>query len=63
MSRVYFASWRGAREQTRLRLTRIGFVFQTFNLMPTLSALENVALPMRLAGVGRREHGVGAGAD
>jgi len=43
------------REQTRLRLTRIGFVFQTFNLMPTLSALENVALPMRLAGVGRRE--------
>lgn len=43
------------REQTHLRLNRIGFIFQTFNLMPTLTALENVALPMRLAGVGRRE--------
>ena len=44
-----------AARQTALRLRRIGFVFQTFNLMPTLTALENVALPMRLAGVvGRR---------
>lgn len=44
-----------ARTQTHLRLKRIGFIFQTFNLMPTLSALENVALPMRLAGKGKRE--------
>jgi putative ABC transport system ATP-binding protein len=36
-------------ERTRLRRTRIGFVFQFFNLLPTLTALENVALPARLA--------------
>jgi putative ABC transport system ATP-binding protein len=35
---------------TRLRRDRIGFVFQGFNLLPTLSAEENVALPIRLAG-------------
>jgi putative ABC transport system ATP-binding protein len=35
--------------RTRLRRTRIGFVFQFFNLLPTLTALENVALPARLA--------------
>ena len=38
---------------TRFRLTRIGFVFQRFYLMPALSALENVELPMAEAGVGR----------
>lgn len=37
-----------------LRLHSIGFIFQTFNLMPTLSALENVMLPMKLAGTPRR---------
>ena len=37
-------------ERTRLRRTRIGFVFQTFNLVPYLSALENVQVPLSLVG-------------
>jgi putative ABC transport system ATP-binding protein len=37
-------------QRTLLRRDRIGFVFQFFNLLPTLTALENVALPARLAG-------------
>jgi ABC-type lipoprotein export system ATPase subunit len=37
-------------ERRKIRLLRMGFVFQTFNLLPTLSALENVELPMTLAG-------------
>ncbi|UTF54283.1 ABC transporter ATP-binding protein [Natronosalvus rutilus] len=43
------------RERTRLRGTRVGFVFQTFNLMPRLNALENVALPQLFRSVGRTE--------
>jgi putative ABC transport system ATP-binding protein len=35
---------------TRLRRDKIGFVFQSFNLLPTLSALENITLPADLAG-------------
>jgi putative ABC transport system ATP-binding protein len=35
---------------TRLRRDRIGFVFQSFNLVPTLTAAENIALPLDLAG-------------
>jgi putative ABC transport system ATP-binding protein len=35
---------------TELRRDRIGFVFQAFNLIPTLDAAENITLPMRLAG-------------
>jgi putative ABC transport system ATP-binding protein len=41
------------RELTHLRLTRLGFVFQRFHLLPVLTALENVELPMAEAGVGR----------
>ena len=43
------------REATAFRLRNIGFVFQRFYLMPILSALENVALPMAEARVGREE--------
>jgi putative ABC transport system ATP-binding protein len=35
---------------TRLRRDRIGFVFQSFNLLPTLTAAQNIGLPMELAG-------------
>ena len=38
------------KELTRLRRDRIGFVFQSFNLLPVLSAAENIQLPARLAG-------------
>lgn len=38
------------RELTRLRRERIGFVFQAFNLLPSLTAQENIALPLQLAG-------------
>lgn len=42
-------------ERTHLRRDRLGFVFQFFNLLPTLSALENVCLPALLAGQPRKE--------
>ncbi|MGH2704598.1 MAG: ABC transporter ATP-binding protein [Actinomycetota bacterium] len=38
------------RELTRLRRDRLGFVFQAYNLVPTLTALENITLPLSLAG-------------
>ena len=38
------------KELTRLRRDRVGFVFQAFNLIPTLSARENIVLPLSLAG-------------
>ncbi len=40
------------KELTMLRLDRVGFIFQAFNLVPTLNAIENITLPMDLA---RRE--------
>jgi predicted ABC-type transport system involved in lysophospholipase L1 biosynthesis ATPase subunit len=41
------------RERTLLRRLELGIVFQAFHLIPTLTALENVALPLELAGLGR----------
>ncbi len=38
------------KELTRLRRDRVGFVFQSFNLVPTLTALENITLPLDIAG-------------
>jgi len=44
-----------ADEQARVRSERIGFVFQSFHLVPRLSAAENIALPMTLAGIAPAE--------
>ncbi|MDY7078179.1 MAG: ABC transporter ATP-binding protein, partial [Chloroflexota bacterium] len=43
------------RELTELRRHQIGFVFQSFALLPTLSAFDNVALPLRIVGTEVRE--------
>jgi len=40
----------GERQLTHLRRDRIGFIFQSFNLLPTLSAAENIDLPLSIAG-------------
>jgi putative ABC transport system ATP-binding protein len=42
-------------ELTKLRLNRIGFIFQTFNLIPTLDTFDNVMLPMKLAGIPKKK--------
>lgn len=41
--------------RTRLRREKIGMIFQTFNLLPTLTALENASLPLRLQGLGTHD--------
>src|SRR3982750_4612589 len=44
-----------AKEKTKYRGQTIGFVFQAFNLLPTLTAAENAAVPLLINGVKRRE--------
>jgi len=44
-----------AYELAWLRCRKIGYIFQTFNLIPVLTAIENVALPMIFAGIPKRE--------
>ena len=53
-------SFLSERQLTALRRTGIGFIFQFFNLIPTLTVRENVAFPLSLAGVSAREAGVKA---
>lgn len=45
----------GEDQLNKLRLRKIGFVFQTFNLLPTLTAVENVMFPMELTGTSANE--------
>jgi putative ABC transport system ATP-binding protein len=45
----------GDRQLTRIRAGSVGFVFQTFHLLPSLTVKDNVVLQLRLAGFGRRE--------
>jgi ABC-type lipoprotein export system ATPase subunit len=56
---VYFKNKRlskmAEREITRLRRVEFSFVFQSFALLPTFSAYENVELPLRIQGLSRRE--------
>jgi putative ABC transport system ATP-binding protein len=45
----------GEKERTRLRRHKVSFIFQSFALLPTLSAIENVTLALHIAGVGAAE--------
>src|SRR5438309_11950091 len=44
----------GQRERTRFRGLSIGFVFQLFNLLPALNAVENVSVPLLINGIARK---------
>ncbi len=43
------------REKTRFRATRMGYIFQSFNLLPVLTALENVEMPLLVSGFPEKE--------
>ncbi|MDA8384225.1 MAG: ABC transporter ATP-binding protein [Betaproteobacteria bacterium] len=58
---VYDTRWLRA-DRRRLRLTKIGFIFQTHNLLPFLNATENVAEVMELAGLSRHQARMSANA-
>jgi putative ABC transport system ATP-binding protein len=50
----------GDRARTTIRATEMGFVFQSFNLVPTLTAMENVLLAAEYAGIARRSATIAA---
>jgi ABC-type lipoprotein export system ATPase subunit len=43
------------RKKTKYRASRMGFIFQTFNLIPVLTAVENVEMPLLVTGIGQKE--------
>src|SRR5262249_10549904 len=45
----------GERERMRLRRETVAYIFQSFGLLPVLSAAENVGVPLRISGVASRE--------
>jgi putative ABC transport system ATP-binding protein len=51
------------KDLTVLRRDRIGFIFQSFNLLPTMTAAENIVLPLRIAGRKPDEHWVASIVD
>jgi len=51
----------GSLERARFRSLSLGFVFQVFNLLPALTALENVSVPLLIQGIGRRQAEARAG--
>lgn len=46
----------GAKDLVKIRRLKIGFIFQSFNLLPRLTAWQNVALPLVYSGASNREH-------